>query len=69
MKEKLKAKFLPSHYDGILPSQDLDQEVPYPNHPRTRSQTKKMAHLWQEIEASTNGLTGQNKPGFVHLIS
>ena len=55
--------------DGILPSQDLDQDVTYPNHPRTRSQTKRMAHLWQELDPSTNGLTGQHKPGFVHLIS
>ena len=55
--------------DGILPSQDLDQDVTYPNRPRTRSQTKKMAHLWQELDTSTNGLTSQHKLGFVHLIS
>ena len=28
--------------DGILPSQDLDQDVTYPNRPRTRSQAKKI---------------------------
>jgi len=55
--------------DGVLPSHDLDQDVTSPTRPRTSSQTKKMAHLWQEAETSTNGLTGQKKPGFVHLIS
>jgi len=55
--------------DRVLPSQDLDQGVTGPTRPRTRSQTKEMAHLWQEVETSTNGLTCQNKPDFVHLIS
>jgi len=54
--------------DGVLPSEGLDQGVTGPTHPRTRSQTKKMTHLWQEVEASTNGLTGQNKPGFVPVF-
>jgi len=55
--------------DGVLPSQDLDHDGTSPTRPRTRSQTKKMAHLLQEVQAGPNGLTGQKMPGFVHLIS
>ena len=55
--------------DGVLPSQDLDHDETSPTRPRTRSQTKKMAHLLQEVQTGSNGLTGQNKPSFVHLIS
>jgi len=55
--------------DGVLPSQGLHQGETGPTRPRTRSQTKNMANLWEEVEASTNGLTGQNMPGLVHLIS
>ena len=55
--------------DVVLTGQGLDQGETGPTRPRTRSQTKKMVHLWLEVETSTNGLTSQNKPGFVHLIS
>ena len=54
--------------DGTLPSQDLDHETS-PTSPRTKSQVKKMAHILQKVQAEPNGLTDQNKPGFVHLIS
>jgi len=55
--------------DGVLPSQDLDHDETSPTRPRKRSQTKKMAHLLQEVQTGSNRLTGQNKPDFVHLIS
>jgi len=55
--------------DGIPPSQDRDHEESSPTRPRTRSQAKKMAHILQEDQATTNGLHGQKMPGFVHLIS
>ena len=55
--------------DGILPSQDQGHEDSSLTCPRTRSQVKRMAHILEEEQASTNGLTGSKMPGFVHLIS
>ena len=55
--------------DGVLPSQDQVHDQSSPEHPRTRSQVQRMAHLLLETQIEPHRYKIVFKLSFVFLIT
>jgi len=54
--------------DGAPPSHDFVHDESSIEHPRTRSQVQRMAHILQEAQTATIGLNGQKSPVLFILL-